>query len=100
MSLTGTIERLPVQVEQKTAKDQRVERKEQDMKPCELCEEQAKKSRSGKPHENLSKVDESRLFKGHNKRSFEEQDYQCLTCQARFTHSTNKNDHAWTLWRG
>lgn len=70
------------------------------MKICELCEEQAKKSRSGKPHENLTKVDEPRLFKGHNKRSFEEQDYKCLTCQARFSHSTNKNDLAWTLWRG
>lgn len=70
------------------------------MKICALCEEQAKKSGSGKPHEYLSKVDDVRIFKGTKPRGFEEQDYQCLTCQAKFTQSTNKNDLAWTLWRG
>ena len=67
---------------------------------CAQCEEQKKKSCSGKPHEFLIKIDESRIFKGQKPRSFEEQDYQCLTCNAKFTQSTNKNDLAWTLWRG
>ncbi len=69
------------------------------MEICKLCEEQAEKSRNGKPHEFLVKVEASRSFKGHNKRGFEEQDYQCVTCKARFTQSSNKNDLAWTLWR-
>jgi len=67
---------------------------------CNQCEEQTKKSSSGKPHEFLVKVDESRIFKGKKPRGFEEQDYKCLTCSAKFTQSTNKNDLAWTLWRG
>ncbi|ALC18215.1 hypothetical protein DSOUD_3501 [Desulfuromonas soudanensis] len=70
------------------------------MKICDLCEEQSKKTRNGKPHEYLSKVDEARIFKGDNPRGFEEQDFQCLTCQAKFTRSTDKNDLAWTLWQG
>jgi len=70
------------------------------MKICELCEEQAKKSRNGKPHEFLSKIDEARIFKGKSPRGFEEQDYQCVTCKAKFTQSTAKNDLAWTLWQG
>ena len=67
---------------------------------CTLCEEQAKKTRNGKPHEYLAKVDEQRVFKGHNPRGFEEQDYQCVTCHSKFTRSTDKNDLAWTLWQG
>jgi hypothetical protein len=67
---------------------------------CELCEEQAKKSLNGKPHENLMKVDEPRVFKGTPPRGYEEQDYQCLTCKSKLTRSTNKCDLAWTLWRG
>ena len=67
---------------------------------CPQCEEQAKKSRSGKPHHDLQKADEPRIFKGTQPRGFEEQDYQCQVCQAKFTHSTNKNDLAWTIWRG
>ncbi len=70
------------------------------MNPCKLCEEQAKKTSSGKPHDLLTKVDEVRLFKGIGARSYEEQDYQCLTCRAKFTRSTDKNDLAWTLWQG
>lgn len=69
------------------------------MQICALCEEQSKKTRNGKSHENLSKVDEPRVFQGKKPRGFEEQDYQCLTCQAKFTHSTDKNDLAWTLWQ-
>jgi len=67
---------------------------------CNQCEEQSKKSSSGRPHEFLVKVDEGRIFKGKKPRGFEEQDYLCLTCNAKFTQSTNKNDLAWTLWRG
>jgi hypothetical protein len=70
------------------------------MKICALCEEQSKKSGSGKPHEYLYKIDEARIFLGKKPRGFEEQDYQCLTCQSKFTQSTNKNDLAWTLWQG
>lgn len=43
---------------------------------------------------------ELRIFKGQKPRGFKEQDYQCQTCQAKFTHSTDSNDLAWTLWRG
>lgn len=70
------------------------------MKICKLCEEQSKKSHNGNPHENLIKTDEIRIFKGQPPRFYEEQDYQCLTCKSKFTHSTNKNDMEWTLWRG
>ncbi len=67
---------------------------------CSLCEDQSKISRNGKPHESLTKIDPPRIFKGVKSRGFEEQDYQCLTCQARFTNSSDKNDLSWTLWRG
>jgi hypothetical protein len=67
---------------------------------CDLCKAQAKKTSSGKPHESLEKVDEVRIFPGKKPRGFEEQDYQCQKCQAKFTQSTNKNDLAWTLWQG
>ncbi|HKJ04500.1 MAG TPA: hypothetical protein VJ974_02800 [Geopsychrobacteraceae bacterium] len=70
------------------------------MEPCDLCEEQSKKRSSGKPHDNLMKVDDPRIFKGKKPRGFEEQDYQCLTCNSKFTQSSNKNDLAWTLWQG
>ena len=70
------------------------------MDQCDLCTEQAKKSRSGKPHSYLVKVDDARIFKGSGPRSFEEQDYQCLKCQSKFTWSTNRNDLSWTLWMG
>ncbi|KIH77741.1 hypothetical protein SAMN05660860_01227 [Geoalkalibacter ferrihydriticus] len=70
------------------------------MQICALCEEQAKKSRNGKPHDSLVKIDDPRIFKGKKPRGFEEQDYQCQTCNAKFTQSTDKNDLAWTLWRG
>lgn len=69
------------------------------MKICDLCEDQSKKSRNGKPHEYLIKMGDLRIFKGQKPRGFEEQDYQCLTCNERFTHSTDSNDLAWTLWR-
>jgi len=70
------------------------------MEPCTDCTEQMKKTRNGKPHGGLAPLGEKRLFRGSGTRGFEEQDYQCLTCQARFTRSTDKNDLAWTLWRG
>jgi len=66
---------------------------------CKLCDEQSQKSHKGKPHKNLMKVDELRIFKGQNPRGFEEQDYQCLTCKSKFTQSTNRNDMEWTLWQ-
>lgn len=69
-------------------------------KICDQCAEQAKKSRNGKPHEYLVKVDECRIFKGIKPRGFEQQDYQCLSCRSKFTQSTDKNDLAWTLWQG
>jgi len=70
------------------------------MKICDLCEAQSMKERNGRPHEFLMKVDEPRIFKGSKPRGFEEQDYECLTCKSKFTHSTDKNGLAWTLWRG
>lgn len=70
------------------------------MSICEPCQKQEKKSRTGKPHEALAALAEPRIFNGVRARQFIEQDYQCQSCQARFTHSTNKNDLAWTLWRG
>lgn len=70
------------------------------MEICDLCKEQSKRSRNGKPHESLAKVDDLRVFQGKHPRGFEEQDYQCVTCKSKFTWSTNKNDLAWTLWQG
>ena len=67
---------------------------------CDLCEEQAKKSYGAKPHESLRKIDDVRIFKGRKPRGYEEQDYQCQTCNAKFTQSSDRNDLAWTLWRG
>jgi len=68
------------------------------MNICKLCEAQSKKNTS-KPHEQLVKVGVQRVFKGVRPRGFEEQDYQCQACAARFTQSSNKNDLAWTLWQ-
>ena len=70
------------------------------MEMCALCEKQSKKAASGKPHENLIKIDEPRIFAGVYPRGFKEQDYLCQICRSKFSHSTNKNDVAWTLWRG
>jgi hypothetical protein len=70
------------------------------MNLCDLCTDQSKKSPNGKPHEYLEKIGTCRFFTGKKPRGFEEQDYQCMTCKAKFTQSTNKNDLAWTLWRG
>jgi hypothetical protein len=70
------------------------------MEMCALCEKQSKKVRNGKPHENLIKVDKPRIFVGASTNGFKEQDYLCLTCKSKFSHSTNKNDVTWTLWRG
>lgn len=74
--------------------------KENIMETCSLCEEQSKKTQRGTPHQYLIKVDEVRIFRGVNPRGFEEQDYKCITCSAKFTRSTGKNDLAWTLWQG
>lgn len=65
-----------------------------------MCKEQSKKSHKSKPHEFLKEVDDVRIFKGIKPRGYQEQDYQCLTCEAKFTQSTNKNDLPWTLWQG
>ena len=70
------------------------------MANCTMCEEQAKKTANGKPHQFLGKADAPRFFKGAQSRSFEEQDYQCQVCRAKFTYSTSKSDLAWTLWQG
>jgi len=70
------------------------------MNICEQCEGQAKKSRGGKPHEYLEKIDEPRIFKGKNPGGYVEQDYQCRSCKAKFTQSSDKNDIPWTLWQG
>lgn len=70
------------------------------MANCDKCEDQAKMSRHGRPHEFLDKMDAARVFTGAKPRGFEEQDYQCQVCKAKFTHTTNKNDLAWTLWQG
>lgn len=65
------------------------------MEICDLCIKQSNKSSSGRPHENLFKVDKVRNYNG-----FKEQDYLCQSCKSKFTHSTNKNDLTWTLWMG
>jgi hypothetical protein len=70
------------------------------METCNMCHEQAKKSRRGTPHKGLLETDEPRVFRGANAREYVEQDYQCLICKAKFTWSTNHNDLAWTLWLG
>lgn len=67
---------------------------------CGLCTDQSKKTHNGKPHEYLVKIDDPRIFKGLKPRGYEEQDYQCLSCKAKFTQSSDKNNLAWTLWRG
>lgn len=69
------------------------------MKICPQCEEQTKKTRNGKPHEDLKLVEAPRVFKGTKPQGYTEQDYCCLVCGAKFTHSTNKNDLSWTLWQ-
>jgi transposase-like protein len=65
---------------------------------CVLFEEQSKKVHTGKPHENLIKVDHPRIYKGVTPGEFKEQDYLCQTCKSKFSRSTNKNDFRWTLW--
>jgi hypothetical protein len=70
------------------------------MKTCSMCQEQAKKSSRGVAHGDLVPIDEPRIFRGNNARGYEEQDYQCRSCNAKFTRSTNMNDLAWTLWLG
>ena len=69
------------------------------MEICNLCQEQPKKTRRGKPHHGLVKVDEARIFPGAGPRGYEEQDYKCLSCGSKFTQSSSKNDLAWTLWQ-
>ncbi len=70
------------------------------MSICDLCDGQQGKSSRSKPHDQLVKVGEARLYRGVQPRGFEEQDYQCQCCAAKFTQSSNKNDLAWTLWQG
>ena len=70
------------------------------MELCSGCADQEKKSRNGKPHELLAKNGSSRIFKGVSPRGYEEQDYHCLSCHAKFTHSTDKSERAWTRWQG
>jgi hypothetical protein len=70
------------------------------MDPCGMCKEQAKKTRQGDAHQYLIKIDETRIFRGAKPRGYQEQDYQCQICNAKFTQSTNRNDLAWTIWQG
>ena len=70
------------------------------MVTCSLCQDQTKRTYRGKPHQDLIKVDEPRIFRGVIPRGYEEQDYKCLGCDSKFTWSTDKNDQAWTLWQG
>ena len=70
------------------------------MSLCKQCEDQAKKKTNGKPHDFLVEVGEKRTFGASRSRGFEEQDYQCAMCKSKFTHSSNRNDLAWTLWQG
>jgi hypothetical protein len=70
------------------------------MAVCFLCDKQSAKSKHGGPHDFLEKQGENRTFSNQLKKGYEEQDYQCQTCQSTFTFSTNKNDMAWTLWQG
>ncbi|MBE0596711.1 MAG: hypothetical protein IH614_05540 [Desulfuromonadales bacterium] len=67
---------------------------------CTLCDKQDRKSHGTKPHEYLREQEERRIFGGAKKNGFTQQDYQCLQCRAKFTHSTDKNDFGWTLWQG
>ncbi len=67
---------------------------------CGMCRKQAKNTRRNAPHQYLVQIEESRFFHGSNARSYEEKDYQCQLCMAKFTWSTNRNDLAWTLWMG
>lgn len=70
------------------------------MNICKRCEEQTGKGNRSKPHDRLAKIGDLRIFTGVKPRGFEEQDYQCQVCTAKFTQSNNKNDLAWTLWQG
>lgn len=70
------------------------------METCTLCAALAKKSPATKPHEFLVGIAEKRVFRGSQPAGFAEQDYQCQRCHTTLTHSTNKNDFGWTLWRG
>lgn len=65
---------------------------------CAHCKEQIDKSQRGKPHPDLIETGEARIFAGSAPRGYEEQDFQCQVCQAKFTWSSNRNDVAWTLW--
>jgi hypothetical protein len=67
---------------------------------CPLCEKQNKKSPGTRAHEYLRELDTKRTFGGGKKNGFAEQDFQCLQCLAKFTHSTDRNDFGWTLWQG
>lgn len=67
---------------------------------CTSCDKQQKKPHGTKPHEALMQLDEQRIFGGAKKNGFAEQDYKCLQCGAKFTHSTDRNDFGWTLWQG
>ncbi len=67
---------------------------------CDPCKELSKKTHRAKPHDMLRKLEDVRIFIGSGSRGYEEQDYLCLDCQAKFTHSTDKNNLPWTLWQG
>ena len=65
---------------------------------CYLCNKQLDKSKHGSPHEYLQVLGEHRNCMGNNATEYEEQDYQCSTCKAKFTFSTVTINSAWTLW--
>ena len=65
---------------------------------CDQCKELSKKSNRAKPHEMLRKIDDARIFIGSGSRGYEEQDYQCLECQAKFTVITSYSIHYTKLY--
>ena len=66
---------------------------------CFLCHKQTEKSKYGSPHTFLQKTGEQRKFAGvDNGEGYFEQDYLCLTCQAKFTLSSQNINLAWELW--
>ena len=68
------------------------------MEICDQCKEQSTKSYRAKPHDSLRQVDDVRIFKSLKSKGYIEQDYQCNTCNSKFTQSTNKDDLPWVLW--
>ena len=67
------------------------------MKPCKLCQEQARKPRYTDPHEHLRPYGEERIYRGAMTGGYEEQDFICEACNSKLTYSNDKNDYGWFL---